>query len=244
MPFMRSSLLAIAILAGATSLAAGGLTGCKKKEKAADQAAEADTSAEAQPAGSGSKKEALKRLRGQGGLAARLGLEPVTIAEVKPLIPALTGATPLGEPTETVGGRRVTAIHCLSGTDAASIKGEMESKLAEMGFSDIRANPRGKRDVMTVSAQKGNIRLAATLRVGPYPDCPAEEKKIKVLMSYFKRAPKPGSSANQSPAPSRATPAAPGSKPAGAAGSTSAGGSAGGSVKGPEGAPAGDAPTR
>src|SRR6266508_4510220 len=99
------------IVAGLVALA--GRSGCKKEESAGKEAAGAKAGGDegdktAQPAAQSAeaKQKALARFRSEG-LSARLGLEPVTVDEIKPLIPTLTGATPIGAPSSTGGGRRV-----------------------------------------------------------------------------------------------------------------------------------------
>jgi hypothetical protein len=183
---MRSSLLAIAILTSAASLVALS-GGCKKKEKAAEQQASETEQKARERAARDSRK--LGRYRSES-LGSRLGLQQVTMDEIKPMVPQLENATPLGEPNTTAGGRRITAIHCL--TDAADLKkiqAQVEAKLTELGFANIKSKPHGKQDVMTISADKPPYRLAATVRRGPFPECPADQNKVKLLMSYFKRMP-------------------------------------------------------
>jgi hypothetical protein len=210
---MRSSIRAIAILTAVACL--GGLAGCKKKEeKPAETTGSAGTAPSGDQTADQSKRPGLSRSRGEG-MSARLGLEPVTVAEVQPLIPALTGARQLAEPAQTAGGRRVTVMQCMDGPDVDRIRAELESKLTEIGFTSLRSSPRGKRDLVTVSGQKDRFRISATLRTGPYPDCPADQKKIKVLMSYFKRNPRPPTAPGTT-APAQGTAPAPAPGTAGA----------------------------
>jgi hypothetical protein len=198
---MRRSLHAISIsITIAFLFGLAGLLGCsKKKESSAGKQAEGSKAAEvdktdkadkaAGPAGmiAEAKRNALADRFRAGGLTARLGLEPITVEEVQPLIPTLTGATPIGAPSTTGGGRRVTAIQCVDGSDMEKIKAELERKLTDSGFTSIRASALGKLAILNISAQKTPYRLSASVRSGPFPDCPAEQKKLKVLTSFFKR---------------------------------------------------------
>ncbi|HTE54280.1 MAG TPA: hypothetical protein VK698_25670 [Kofleriaceae bacterium] len=210
---MRRSIRAIPLLASTptliAALALAVAPGCKKKEKAAEQTAEPESGS----TGVIGTKKPGGRFRNDG-LSARLGLEPVTVAEVGPLTPQLTGAQPLGQPTQTAGGRRVTAMQCMDGTDVDKIKAELEAQLNKLGFAPIRSSPRGKRDLVTLSADKPPFRFSATVRTGPYPDCPADQKKVKVLMSWFKRSPRPKPPVGAAPG---ATPTPGGTAPQGAA---------------------------
>jgi hypothetical protein len=212
---MRSPLRPISnsvIVAVLVALALTGLTGCKKKEESAGKEKEAATGTSASEAGktdtgklaarsAEAKQNALARFRSEG-LSARLGLEPITVEEIAPLIPSLTGATPIGAPSSTGGGRRVTSIQCVQGSDAEKVKAELEKKLGDLGFTSIRASAIGKQNIVNISAEKTPYRLSATVRSGPFPDCPAEQKKLKVLASYFKRIPRPvGGNPPAAPAP-------------------------------------------
>jgi hypothetical protein len=208
---MRRFIRVIAILS--LTAGVGGLSGCKKKEKekAAEKSGEGGAGALKQ---GDPNQPAAGRYHGQG--LNRIGLEPVTVDEVKPLIPELTGATPLAEPTSVAGGRRVTVMKCLPAEDIEKVKAEVQDKLTKLGFGSMRSSPTGKRDLVTISAEKPPMRVAATLRKGPYPDCPADQNKVKLLMSFFKRMPRPP----------RMQGGAPGTAPAGTAPAAGATGTA------------------
>jgi hypothetical protein len=205
---MRRFIRVIAILSIAAGL--GGLSGCKKKEKDKEAAKSGEGGAGAGIAKAGDPDQpAAGRYQAQG--LSRIGMQPVTVEEVKPLIPELAGATPLAEPTSVAGGRRVTVMKCLPAEDMEKVKAEVQDQLTKLGFSSIRTSPQGKRDLVTISAEKPPMRVAATLRSGPYPDCPADQKKIKLLMSYFKRLQRPprqGGAAPDGTAPAGTPPAA------------------------------------
>ena len=200
---MRGSSTARAILAGGLSLAAvaalGLATGCKKEEKkeATSQKPAEGAAGSRADGGFERKRAAMGRFQGQG-LSARLGLEPITVDEVKPLLPSLKGGTPIGEPVSTARGLRVTAMECLTG-DLADIKTSLEARLKELGFTTVRSSERKTMNIVTVSAEKTPYRLSASVRSGPYPDCPADQKKSKLLMSFFKRPPKPPGAAPGAP---------------------------------------------
>lgn len=205
---MRSSLRTIAILTSVASLVALS-SGCKKKEKEAEQkAVDAEKQARERAARDSRK---LGRYRSDS-LGTRLGLQQVTMDEIKPMVPQLENAAPLGEPNTTAGGRRITAIHCLSdANDLTKVQAQVEAKLAELGFTNVKSKPHGKQDVMTISADKPPYRLAATVRKGPFPDCPADQNKVKLLMSYFKRMPRTPAATPGQPG---AAPLQPGAAPA------------------------------
>jgi hypothetical protein len=217
---MRRSIPARAILVGAL-LAAG----CNKEEAAPKPAADdkAGTSSTGDKGGpQAGKSEGGRKLPGgrqtSQALGARLGLEQLTVEEVKPLLPKLEGGTSLGEPTSTARGLRVTAMECVTG-EMADIKTKLEARLKEIGFTTVRSSERKTMKILTVSAEKSPYRMSASVRSGPYPDCPADQKKSKLLMSFFKRPPRPpgGATPGTKPAPAPATDSAskpPASEPA------------------------------
>jgi hypothetical protein len=210
---MRGFSTARSILAGGLSLAVvaalGVTAGCKKEEKkeASSQKPAEGAAGSRADGGLDRKRKAMGRFQGQG-LSARLGLEPITVDEVKPLLPGLKGGTPIGEPVSTARGLRVTAMECLTG-ELADIKTNLEARLKEIGFTTVRSSERKTMNIVTVSAEKTPYRLSASVRSGPYPDCPADQKKSKLLMSFFKRPPKPPGApgAPGAPTPAGQTPA-------------------------------------
>jgi hypothetical protein len=201
------SILVSVALAACVGLAA---SGCKKDEEA--KPAEPDQAEESAPAAQG-KQIGSSRDGGAGALrsASRLGLEPITVEEIKPLFPSLEGSTPLREPSTTARGLRVTASQCLPG-DQTAMRPKLEKRLKELGFTTVRISERKRMNIMTVSAEKTPYRLSATVRSGPYPDCPEKEKKSKMLISYFKRPPRnapdgtaSGAAEGSNPAPGQGT---------------------------------------
>jgi hypothetical protein len=215
--WMRSFATAALLLAALPALmVAGGmgLSGCKKKENPAPSAEKPTGDPKVGANGDGRTKQAL----GRAPVARQpFTFEPVTVDEVKPYIPQLTGVAPIGEPKVIAGGRRVMALGCGSGTDLAAMKAELEKKLGELGFSAI-STPRvsSRLNAVTFMAQKGDLRVSAAVRSTKDADCPADQKKNKLFMTYFKlpnharpaAAPVPGGAAPV-PAPSAPPPGAP-----------------------------------
>ncbi len=211
---MRGSIVSKVVLAaGLLAVAsAGALSGCKKEEsKPAESGAKPGEAGDSKTSDGDAKKKINRFPR--EGLGRKLGLEPITVEEVKPMLPALKGGTSLGEPISTARGLRITAMECLTG-DQATIKSALEARLTELGFKSIRMSERQRMNIITVSAEKTPYRMSATVRTGPYPDCPADQKKSKLLMSFFKRPPRPeGATAPAGSSPGGAT-SSPGQPPA------------------------------
>jgi hypothetical protein len=195
MATMRGTMSAKSILASVALAVAAPVvsSGCKKEDAASKPAEQDKAGSEAAPAAQEEQKG--QRDAGARGLrsSSRLGLAPITIDEIKPLFPSLEGATQLREPTTTARGLRVTAAQCVKG-DLTSIRPQIEARLKELGFTTVRISERKRMNILTVSAQKTPYRLSATVRAGPYPDCPEKDqkgqKKSKMLISYFKRPPR------------------------------------------------------
>ena len=192
-----------------------GPAGCKKKsaDKPPDQAAaQPEGTAPHLGGGAAGTQHGMDRTHmGAGHMRAdmlqHLTLAPVTMDEVKPLIPVIEGATPVGQPGSGPGGRQVKAALCVSGKDANTTAGAMVAWLEKNGFTGVRqrVNPHNA-DFVTVGADKQPYRIAASVQRGPFPDCPAAGNKTKVMMMFFKRG-----AAASAPAAGSATPAAPGS---------------------------------
>ncbi len=207
--FATAALLLVAV--PAVMVAGGmGLSGCKKKENPAPATKDPTADPRVEPNGDGITKQAS----GRSQVARQpVTFEPVTVEEVKPYIPQLTGVAPIGEPKVIAGGRRVMALGCGSGTDQAAMKAELEKKLAELGFSAI-STPRvsSRLNAVTLMAQKGDLRVSAAVRSTKDADCPADQKKNKIFMTYFKlpTATRPQNRAGQAgsagPAPEAAPP--------------------------------------
>jgi hypothetical protein len=216
MALMRGFMTAKSILVSVALAACAGLvasSGCKKKEEegAASKPVEQDKAGAGSAASAQEEQKGSSRDAGARGLRnSRLGLEPLTVDEIKPLLPTLEGSTPLREPNTTARGLRVTAAQCVTG-NMTEIRPKLEEQLKKLGFTTVRISERKRMNIMTVSAQKSPYRLSATVRSGPYPDCPEKEKKSKMLISYFKRPPRnaPDGSASGA-APAQGSQAAPG----------------------------------
>ena len=193
---MRTSVPGIAVLVAATLAATVSLAGCKRKEKDAEQAASAQTAAE--DAGTAQKRRDRGRNPLFGNRAesarSRAGLEKLTREEIQPIVPALTGAVPTGRPMVTTGGRQINVVHCLPQNDPAKIKAEFKQKLEALGYDSIRFRDNPKRDrppkeLVRVTAEKAPYRLTVAVQSSPFFNCKDSEKKVKLVMQFFKRDP-------------------------------------------------------
>jgi len=235
---MRSRVIVDLIMATASALFAYGVLGCDacKKKEAKPEPAQAeqgvDEGGDAEP----SFEPNAKRPR---------NFTPITAEEVTPLVPALTGAAQIGEPTAVAGGRRINIVLCVNANEPAAVKTELEKKVGDLGFASLVSSSRPRlkpiNTIHWVRGQKDNIRVVASLRQAEYPDCKASEKKTKVYLTYFKQIPRKEPEKKAAGAPQGAAGAPGGSDPAGkpAAGATPAETPA---ADGGVSAPRGDAP--
>ena len=171
---------------------------------------------------------------GQG--PARPSFMPITVAEVAPLVPQLSGAETL-VPLQTVaGGRRVNTTLCVTIDEPSRTSDELKQKLGALGFELITSSARPQRlplkTIHWLRAKKGIFRMAASVHTAEYADCKASANKSKVFMAYFKREDRP-SVHRGGPGPDRPENGAAGQAgPAGAAqtGSAQTGSAAAGSA--------------
>ncbi len=224
---MRSSvpgnpfLAAVAALLATGALGCNSCSGCREKDKSAasDNDGSDESGGEDDPSSlDGGFGGPMQMPRGAGPAGGRKDFIPITTEEVKALIPPLTGASFLKEPTAVAGGRRISVHQCISGNELDKVKVEVEQFLANQGFK-ITPSGRPRKNWHLLRADKENMRVSATMRMAEYPDCKESEKKTKVVLTYFKlmpkRPPKPQPVPGQPPgAPGAGQPGQPGQPPA------------------------------
>lgn len=171
-------LLAILLLA---ACAPGGCT-CGSEEAAKSKPAPATGEApRATPMDQGGAEQRTAALQ-------KMKLAPLTVAEVQPLIPELPGATPVGQPGVLTAGRQVKAVLCLRSPSPETAMTQLRGALGALGFADMRTRPHPRSDQMvTLHAEKQPYQLGATVQKATTPDCPGDQGKMKVVLSYFKR---------------------------------------------------------
>ena len=142
------------------------------------------------PAMAGKRTQALRNLQ----------LAPITLEDIEPLIPSLPGATPVGKPGVMTQGRQVKAVFCMASPTADAVMTQLVAAASSLGFTEVktRTHPRNQ-EMITMHGEKGPIRLGGTVQRGKTPDCPGDQGKIKIVLSYFKRT--GGEEAETPPAP-------------------------------------------
>lgn len=179
---MRRAVLVNAVVVSALVLAsaAGGCTCGKDGEtkKTEEAAGSRVPRAPGDPAMAGKRTQALRNLQ----------LAPITLADIEPLIPSLPGATPVGKPGVMTQGRQVKAVFCMASPSADAVMTQLVAATGSLGFTEVktRAHPRNQ-EMITMHGVKGPIRLGGTVQRGKTPDCPGDQGKIKIVLSYFKR---------------------------------------------------------
>ena len=193
---MRSSVIANPFLAAVAALIVSGAVGCNSCTSCREQekSAAVDDGA-GEPGGEDDDPSAAGATGGQEtppgadpSKPRRRDFIPITVEEVKPLVPPLTGASFLKEPTAVAGGRRISVHQCVSGNELDKVKAEYEQFLSSQGFK-VTPSGRPRKNWHVIRADKENFRISATLRMAEYPDCKQSEKKTKVFIAYFKRMP-------------------------------------------------------
>lgn len=179
---MRRAALVNVIAVSALVLGAAGCT-CggekkKKEEEPAAAAAEGANRKPLDPEAARNRSAALRKMR----------LAPITLAEVEPLIPSVPGASPVGKPGVMTEGRQVKAVLCMVSPSAETAMTQLVAAVGKLGFADVKTRPHPRNQEMaTLHAEKPPIQLGAIVQKGRTPDCPGDQGKIKVVLSYFKR---------------------------------------------------------
>jgi hypothetical protein len=167
---MRLALLLVVTLSGCT---------CgKKEEKKEEEPAKAEGKTPADPAAARQRADALRKMR----------MAPLTLEEVRPLIPTMPDTTPVGQPGVMTEGRQVKAVLCMTSPGAEPAMGRLVEALKALGFTSVQTRPHPRnQEMVTVHAEKQPFQLGGTAQKVTTPDCPGDKGKIKIVLSYFKR---------------------------------------------------------
>ena len=157
--------------------------GCKAKKQ--------DNGAKQEPAAAAERPAGQTRpgLPRGGEALRRMALLPISLDEVEPLIPALQGASRVGKPGTLTGGKQVKAVLCAPSESPQKTADALAAELERLEFGAVRTKPHPRRpEVIAVAGEKAPYRVTATVQRGPYADCPEQDGKAKIILSYFKRA--------------------------------------------------------
>ena len=162
------------------------LSGCKKKEAAKPAVEDAGTSRRASE-----RSPAFQRFEERVD-NRQTGFETLTVDELEPIVPTLAGSVPTGKPNRTSRGRRVNVVHCHDGNDLDKVRADLEAKMREMGWDNIkqrkpRATNFGHKELLKLVAEKPPYRLTTIVHRGNFHNCRESEGKVKVVMAFFKR---------------------------------------------------------
>lgn len=117
----------------------------------------------------------------------RAGMAPITVDEVKPLLPTPAGARVLTEVAKAPQGERVQATYCFdkgTTTDVANtIKTDLEAAGWERVF--VRTLP-NRPDDSVIAGLKRPYRLTARVQKGSSPDCKGDAGQIHVSATVHK----------------------------------------------------------
>ena len=148
----------------------------------------------AEPAASGSAMPPRPRpAPTAGGDAAAAAPRPpppgpvmtgVTLDEVKPVIPAVAGATVIDQPRMSPTREQVHLGWCIAGSDQAVAIAAIKAGLAKAGYGEPHERGQGARKALT--ADKLPFRLSASISASPRPGCSPAEKKWFASVSIYK----------------------------------------------------------
>jgi hypothetical protein len=175
---MQRATLFLLLLAGATGGCTCGKSEEKKKEQPAATTDDRQAGKELDPEAARKRAEAMRKMK----------MAPITVDEVKALIPTLPNTTPVGLPGVMTEGRQVKAVLCMVSPSADTAMTQMVGALGTLGFTNVQTRPHPhNQEMVTLHAEKQLYQLGATAQKSTTPDCPADRGKIKFVLSYFKR---------------------------------------------------------
>ncbi|HEY8145424.1 MAG TPA: hypothetical protein VIG06_22230 [Kofleriaceae bacterium] len=200
----RAALANVIVVSAALALASAGGCTCGSKETKKDD----KTPAAEQPSSGGDKTVDPEAMRKRNAAMRNLRLAPLALEDVEPLIPKLPGTTPVGKPGVMTQGRQVKAVLCMQSPSADAAMGELLKALGALGFENIKTRPHPRnQEMITLHGDKQPFQVGAIVQRSRTPDCPGDQGKIKVVLSYFKRVnadaavPAPGPAPAPAPAP-------------------------------------------
>ncbi len=180
----RAALANVIVVSAALALASAGGCTCGSKESKKDE----ETQAADKTPGAGDKTVDPNAMRKRSAALRNMRLAPLALEEVEPLIPKLPATTPVGKPGVMTQGRQVKAVLCMTSPSADAAMGELLRALGALGFNDIKTRPHPRnQEMVTLHADKHPIQVGAIVQKSKTPDCPGDQGKIKVVLSYFKR---------------------------------------------------------
>lgn len=167
------------------------LAGCgkKKEEKAADKPAASEAGEKAEQPGLRPSPEQIKARQ-----ATRPALLPITVDEVKEMVPALEGRVtkPLAKAQV---GEIVQAAWCYDSGEVAEISEKVKEKLAALGWLNVTVRmapnaPVGKERAGLTGVKKPYLVFGSVQR-GPWPDCSGDKGQTYVQLNVRKQEDRP-----------------------------------------------------
>ena len=199
----RAALANVMVVSAALALGSAGGCTCGSDEKKKD-----DEASGAEQASPGDKKVDPNAMRRRSAALRNLRMAPLALEEVEPLIPKLPATTPVGKPGVMTQGRQVKAVLCMTSPSADVAMGELLKALGALGFENIKTRPHPRnQEMVTLHGDKQPFQVGAIVQRSKTPDCPGDQGKIKVVLSYFKRVsadaavPAPGPAPAPAPTP-------------------------------------------
>jgi hypothetical protein len=200
----RAALANVIVVSAALALGSAGGCTCGSKETKKDEG----TPAAEQASSDGDRTVDPNAMRKRSAAMRNMRLAPLALEEVEPLIPKLPATTPVGKPGVMTQGRQVKAVLCMTSPSADAAMGELLKSLGALGFNNIKTRPHPRnQEMVTLHGDKQPFQVGAIVQKSKTPDCPGDQGKIKVVLSYFKRVgadaatPAPGPEPAPAPTP-------------------------------------------
>jgi hypothetical protein len=183
-------------------IAVAAIAACKKEKKEASAGAAASstpqTPAEGQPGPQSNRPPPMRRQ-----------VVPITVDEVKAMIPTLEGGKVMKPVGKAERGERVETTMCFEKGELLAIAEQLKAKLTAAGWPtvNVRQHPQIT-DRVGVNAHKPPYVFYGAVQRGPYPDCTKDKGQSMVTLSVHKIESVPGSAT-----PGPRVPGAPGLSP-------------------------------
>jgi len=165
------------------------LAGCGSKKKDAPKTEEKPApTASATPAGPAPRPGAPNRPP-----PVRRQVAPITLDEVKDMVPAIDGARVIKAAQHAQMGERIEAAYCFESTDLAAVAEKVKGTLSGAGWPNLmtRQIPQVQ-DRIGISGNKAPYVLTGTVQKGTYPDCEKDKNQIYVTFGVHKIITQPG----------------------------------------------------
>lgn len=115
-------------------------------------------------------------------------LAPITVDEVKVVVPVPAEARVLRPHGKDAGRERIEVTFCFERGEVPALAARIADKLRAHGWT-VSAPMPPRADRADVAAERGDLRLAGMLRRGPWVECPGQRGQVYGLIGVHRPAP-------------------------------------------------------